>query len=122
MPPRLTFLINCFDNSTLFVKCSAVRIRGTHLAHTRFIFKSRTLTHDKSSHGLWPGEPKKGTFAEKVTQRAVIKFCVDIGKTPTDTHKFLKQSDKNSKVSRSLIFKWNKRFADGRDSTNFRRL
>jgi hypothetical protein len=40
MPPRLTFLINCFDNSTLFVKCSAVRIRGTHLAHTRFIFKS----------------------------------------------------------------------------------
>ena len=40
MPPRLTFLINCFDNSTLFVKCSAVRICGTHLAHTRFIFKS----------------------------------------------------------------------------------
>ena len=35
MPLRLTFLINCFDNSTLFVKCSAVRIRGTHLAHTR---------------------------------------------------------------------------------------
>jgi hypothetical protein len=32
---------------------------------------------------------KKGTFAEKVEQRAVIKFCVDIGKTPTDTLKFL---------------------------------
>jgi predicted nucleic acid-binding Zn finger protein len=29
---------------------------------------------------------KKGTFAEKVEQRAVIKFCVDIGKTSTDTH------------------------------------
>lgn len=55
-------------------------------------------------------------FAEKVEQRAVIKFCVDIGKTPTDTHKFLKQSEKHSKVSRSLIFKWHKRFADGRDS------
>ena len=41
---------------------------------------------------------KKGTFAEKVEQRAVIKFCVDIGKTPTDTHKFLKQSEKHSKV------------------------
>jgi hypothetical protein len=41
---------------------------------------------------------------------------VDIGKTPTDTHKFLKQSEKHSKVSRSLIFKWHKRFADGRDS------
>ena len=59
---------------------------------------------------------KKGTFAEKVEQRAVIKFCVDIGKTPTDTHKFLKQSEKHSKVSCSLIFKWHKRFADGRDS------
>ena len=44
------------------------------------------------------------------------KFCVDIGKTPTETHKFLKQSEKYSKVSRSLIFKWRKRLADGRDS------
>jgi hypothetical protein len=59
---------------------------------------------------------KNGTFAEKVEQRAVIKFCVDIGKTSTDTHKFLKQSEKHSKVSRSLIFKWHKRFADRRDS------
>jgi hypothetical protein len=31
---------------------------------------------------------KKGMFAEKVDQRAVIKFCMDIGKTSTDTHKF----------------------------------
>ena len=31
-------------------------------------------------------------------------------------HKFLKQSEKHSKVSRSLIFKWHKRFTDGRDS------
>jgi hypothetical protein len=38
---------------------------------------------------------KKWTFAEKVEQRAVIKFCVDIGKTPTETHKFLKQSEKH---------------------------
>jgi hypothetical protein len=42
---------------------------------------------------------KKRTFAEKVEQRAVIKFCVDIGKTSTDTLKFLKQSEKHSKVS-----------------------
>jgi hypothetical protein len=48
---------------------------------------------------------KKGTFAEKVEQRAVIKFCVDIEKTSTDTHKCLKQSEKHSKVSRSLILR-----------------
>ncbi|CAG2186353.1 unnamed protein product [Mytilus edulis] len=59
---------------------------------------------------------KKRTFTEKVEQRAVIKFCVDIGKTPTETHKFLKQSEKHSKVSRSLVFKWHKRFGDGRDN------
>jgi len=59
---------------------------------------------------------KKGTFAEKVERRAVIMFCVDIGKTPTETHKILKQSEKQSKISRSLIFKWHKRFADGRNS------
>jgi hypothetical protein len=45
---------------------------------------------------------KKGTFAEKVEQWAVIKFCVDIGKTPTDTHKFLKQSEKHSKAGLTL--------------------
>jgi hypothetical protein len=38
---------------------------------------------------------KKRDVCEKVEQRAVIKFCVDIGKTPTDTHKFLKQSEKH---------------------------
>jgi hypothetical protein len=59
---------------------------------------------------------KKGTLAEKVEQRTVIKFCMDIGKTPTEMHKFLKQSEKHSKVSCSLIFKWHKRFVDGRDS------
>jgi hypothetical protein len=38
---------------------------------------------------------KKRTLAEKVEHRAVIKFCVDIRKTPTDTHKFIKQSEKD---------------------------
>ena len=49
-------------------------------------------------------------------QRAVIQFCVDIGKTPTETHKFIKQSATHSNVSRSLVFKWHKRFSDGRGS------
>ena len=87
-------------------------------------FKCEKLTDGRTTDAYpwqkltWPMArwAKKGTFAEKVEQRAVIKFCVDIGKTPTDTHKFLKQSEKHSKVSRSLIFKWHKRFADGRDS------
>jgi transposase len=59
---------------------------------------------------------EKTTFSNKVAQRAVIKFCVDIGKTPTETHKFIKQLVTHSNVSRSLVFKWHKRFSDGRDS------
>jgi hypothetical protein len=55
---------------------------------------------------------KKRDVCGKGGAAAVIKFCVDIGKTPTDTHKFLKQSEKHSKVSRSLIFMWHTRFAD----------
>jgi hypothetical protein len=30
---------------------------------------------------------KKRDVCEKVEQRALIKFCVDIGKTPTDTQR-----------------------------------
>lgn len=33
---------------------------------------------------------KEKTFSEKAEQRAVIKCCVGIGNTPTETHKFLK--------------------------------
>jgi hypothetical protein len=49
-----------------------------------------------------PSSSEKTTFSNKVEQRAVIKLCVDIGKTPTETHKFIKQSVTHSNVSRSL--------------------
>ena len=63
-----------------------------------------------------PSSLEKTTFSNKVEQRAVIKFCVDIGKMPTETHKFIKQSVTHSYVSRSLVFKWHKRFSDSRGS------
>ena len=63
-----------------------------------------------------PSSSEKTMFSNKVEQRAVIKCCVDIGKKPTETHKFIKQSVTHSKVSRSLVFKWHKRFSDGRGS------
>jgi hypothetical protein len=37
-------------------------------------------------------------FSKKVEQRAVIKISVDIGKTPTETHKLLNQSEKYCNV------------------------
>ena len=35
---------------------------------------------------------------------------------PTETHKFIKRSVTHSNVSRSLVFKWHRRFSDGRGS------
>lgn len=48
--------------------------------------------------------------------RANIKFCMELGKTPTETFKMMQRTPSNSSVKRALVFKWYKRFADGRDS------
>lgn len=59
---------------------------------------------------------KKKTFSEKAEQRSVIKFCAGIGNTLTETHKFLKQSEKHKNVSRSSVFKCHERFSDKREN------
>jgi hypothetical protein len=78
----------------------------------------------------WTLQPSESTSVSNftdVTSRAlsmsqykleegVIKCCADIGKMPTETHKFIKQSATHSNVSRSLVFKWHKKFSDGRGS------
>lgn len=53
---------------------------------------------------------------EKLETRAIIKFCKDLGKTPTDTCKMLQKSRGKTSVSRALVFKWHKRFSEGRES------
>lgn len=44
------------------------------------------------------------------------KICAGIGNTPAETHKFLKQLEKYKNVSRSSVFKWQKRFSDEREN------
>ena len=56
------------------------------------------------------------TSCDRTEQRAVIKFCVRAGMTPTDTWKFLNPRKDMKKVSRSLVFSWHKRFNDGREN------
>ena len=48
--------------------------------------------------------------------RAIIKFCVDLGKTPTETMKMMKDANRSSNVNRYLVFKWHKRFSESRES------
>ncbi|XP_060562259.1 protein GVQW3-like, partial [Ruditapes philippinarum] len=53
----------------------------------------------------------------KEEQRVFIKFCVNLGKTPTETKQLLKQANNGRTVSRPLVFRWHKEFRDGRKST-----
>ena len=54
--------------------------------------------------------------SKRTEQRAAIKYCVNASFTPTETYKFISKAEKSGKVSRSLVFKWHKRFNEGRDS------
>ena len=47
----------------------------------------------------------------------VIKFCVSVGKSPADTMKLIRSSETMSPCSVSAVYKWHKRFRNGRKST-----
>lgn len=49
-------------------------------------------------------------------QRTIIKFCAATGKTPVDTMKMLSEATGKPSVCRSIVYKWHKRFSDGRNS------
>ena len=50
---------------------------------------------------------------DKLKIRANIKFCVDLGKTPTETFKLMKTTPRSRSVSRALVFRWHKKFTEG---------
>ena len=54
--------------------------------------------------------------SDRLEIRMIIKFCHDLGKTPTQTLKMIEQMKRELLVSRALVFIWHRRFADGQDS------
>lgn len=56
------------------------------------------------------------TTSELTEHRAIIKFCVNLDKTPVQTLKMMEQANLKPKVCRSLVFRWHKRYRDGRES------
>lgn len=56
------------------------------------------------------------TSTDYTEHRTIIKFCVNLGKTPTQTRDMLEAANVKPPVCRALIFKWHKRFSDGRES------
>ena len=62
---------------------------------------------------------KMATSDKDAAHRNVIKFCFDLGMTPVETQKKLQLTEDHRHVSRSLVYKWHKRFEDGwTDSLN----
>ena len=54
--------------------------------------------------------------SDQLEIHAFIKFCHNIGKTPTQTLKMIEQTKREPLVNRTLVLKWQRRFADGKDS------
>ena len=50
-----------------------------------------------------------------IEQRINIKFCVKLGKTVTETLKMLRDVYGDSSMSRTKVFKWHKRFVEGKE-------
>ena len=50
-----------------------------------------------------------------IEQRINIKFCVKLGKTATETLNMLRDVYEDFSMSRTRVFKWHKRFVDGRE-------
>ena len=51
-----------------------------------------------------------------IEQRYALKFCVKLGKTPTESHNLLIEAYGDSALSRARVYEWHKRFKDGRES------
>ena len=56
---------------------------------------------------------KMATSDKDAAHRNVIKFYFDLGMTPVETQKKLQLTEDHRHVSRSLVYKWHKRFEDG---------
>ena len=53
---------------------------------------------------------------ENFKQRAIIPFCVGLGHTPVQTLEMLNSLTKKPSFARSLVYKWHKRYSEGRET------
>ena len=55
---------------------------------------------------------------QRKEQRVCIKFCVNLGKSATETLKMIQQGFGDQSLSRSQVFQWHTRFKTGRTSVD----
>ena len=58
------------------------------------------------------------TFAmqENIEKRYAIKFCVKLNKSATETFASLTEAYGDATLSRTMVFKWDKAFKEGREN------
>lgn len=49
-------------------------------------------------------------------QRAAIKFCFKLGKSPSETYELVKQAYQNEALGQAMVYRWHKLFREGRES------
>ena len=64
----------------------------------------------KFGHGV------KLTEERSIEQRYSIKFCVRLGRTPTETLPLIKDAYKDEALSKAQVFRLHSEFRNGRDS------
>ena len=52
---------------------------------------------------------------DNLEARYAIKFCVKLGKSPTDTFEMVKTAYGPSFMSQATVYRWHRRFQDGRE-------
>ena len=66
-------------------------------------------------HCRWISKMQSGR-EDTLEERYAIKFCFKLGKNATETYGMLQTAFRPSCMNRASVFKWHKRFKEGRES------
>ena len=73
--------------------------------------QNKSFYQSRKSCGL-----EKMTSFDVTEQRTMIKMCVALNKTPVQTLEMLQTATGKPSVCRALVYKWHKRFREGRNT------
>jgi hypothetical protein len=78
-----------------------------------------------NKHGFYTSAFQSSCFVlsamvGKIKQRVCVKFCVELGKSPTETIQMLREAFGEYSLSRTAVFEWDSRFKAGRRRRTFR--
>ena len=66
-------------------------------------------------HSWWFSKRQSGR-EDTLEERYAIKFCLKLGKNPTETYGMIQTAFGVSCMNRASVFEWHKRFKEGRES------